>query len=63
LLLGDDKNTVVVGDKTYDLKTPSAQQSGLKLKINQTLVAVTYEFIFDFDVKTQLSFSRKFWKL
>jgi hypothetical protein len=26
LLLGD-KNTVVVGDKTYDLKTPSAQQS------------------------------------
>jgi hypothetical protein len=45
LLLGD-KNTVVVGDKTYDLKTPSAQQSGLKLKINQTLVAgATYEFM------------------
>jgi hypothetical protein len=42
LLLGD-KNTVVVGDKTYDLKTPSAQQS--KLKINQTLVVATYEFM------------------
>jgi hypothetical protein len=54
LLLGDE-NTVVVGDKTYDLKTPSAQQSGLKLKINQTLVAgATYEFMLDFDVKNSV---------
>jgi hypothetical protein len=44
LLLGD-KNTVVVGIRPI-LKTPSAQQSGLKLKINQTLVAgATYEFM------------------
>jgi len=54
LLLGDN-NTVVKNDVTYDLKTPSAQQSGLKLKINQTLVAgATYEFMLDFDVKSSV---------
>lgn len=51
LLLGD-KNTVVLKDGTsYPLNTPSAQQSGLKLKVNQTLMAgATYEFLLDFDV-------------
>jgi hypothetical protein len=59
LLLGD-KEYCGCRDKTYDLKTPSAQQSGLKLKINQTLVAgATYEFMLDFDVKTQLSFRQE----
>ncbi|EIA10084.1 DUF4382 domain-containing protein [Flavobacterium frigoris] len=54
LLLGD-KNTVVKNGVRYDLKTPSAQQSGLKLKINQTLVAgATYEFMLDFDVKSSV---------
>jgi hypothetical protein len=54
LLLGD-KNTVVKGDMTYDLKTPSAQQSGLKLKVNQILIAgVTYDFMLDFDVKSSV---------
>jgi hypothetical protein len=51
LLLGDD-NTVKIGVETYDLKTPSAQQSGLKLKVNQTLEeGKSYEFLLDFDVK------------
>lgn len=52
LLLGEN-NTVVLNDgTTHDLKTPSAQQSGLKLKVNQTLLAdKTYEFLLDFDVK------------
>ena len=51
LLLGDE-NTVVKGVTSYPLKTPSAQQSGLKLKINQTLeVGKTYEFLLDFDVE------------
>ncbi|MEN9909374.1 MAG: hypothetical protein RLZZ540_2523 [Bacteroidota bacterium] len=51
LVLGDD-NTVVKDGVTYPLKTPSAQQSGLKLKINQTLVGgVAYEFLLDFDVE------------
>lgn len=51
LLLGDN-NTVVKNGVSYPLKTPSAQQSGLKLKINQTLVAgAAYDFLLDFDVK------------
>ncbi|MNK67754.1 hypothetical protein D3C87_870980 [compost metagenome] len=51
LILGD-KNTVVKDGVTYPLKTPSAQQSGLKLKINQTLTAgATYDFLLDFDVE------------
>jgi len=51
LLLGD-KNTVVLKDGTsLPLKTPSAQQSGLKLNVNQTLMAgVTYDFTLDFNV-------------
>lgn len=55
LVLGDG-NTIVIKndndqDETYDLKTPSAQQSGLKLKINETIEAgYTYDFILDFDV-------------
>lgn len=51
LILGD-KNTVVKDGVTYPLKTPSAQQSGLKLKVNQTLTAgATYDFLLDFDVE------------
>lgn len=50
LLLGDN-NTVVKDGVTYDLNTPSAQQSGLKLNINQTLLAgASYDFLLDFDV-------------
>lgn len=51
LVLGDD-NTVVKDGVTYPLHTPSAQQSGLKLNINQTLVGgVVYDFLLDFDVE------------
>lgn len=51
LILGDE-NTVVKDGVTYPLNTPSAQQSGLKLQINQTLQAgATYNFILDFDVE------------
>lgn len=50
LLLGD-KNTLVLKDGTIKpLSTPSAQQSGLKLKVNQTLLGgVSYDFLMDFD--------------
>jgi hypothetical protein len=34
LVLGDN-NTVMVDSIVYDIKTPSAQQSGLKLKVNE----------------------------
>ncbi len=54
LLLGDD-NTVVKDGVTYPLHTPSAQQSGLKIKINTTLQPdVTYDFLLDFDVSRSI---------
>ncbi|WP_333807645.1 DUF4382 domain-containing protein [Flavobacterium sp.] len=50
LILGEN-NTVVKNGITYPLNTPSAQQSGLKLQVNQTLEPnFTYDFLIDFDV-------------
>lgn len=50
LVLGDNNNIVVDG-VSYTLRTPSAQQSGLKLQVRQELEADTeYNFILDFDV-------------
>lgn len=50
LVLGDD-NTVKVNGDVFDLSTPSAQQSGLKLQVHQTLSAgITYKILLDFDV-------------
>ena len=49
LVLGDN-NSVVVDGETQPLKTPSAQQSGLKLKVNADLTpGITYEVLLDFD--------------
>ncbi|HEY5689731.1 MAG TPA: DUF4382 domain-containing protein [Yeosuana sp.] len=56
LVLGDG-NTIVIENNSeedieYDLKTPSAQQSGLKLKVNTVIEeGFTYDFILDFDVE------------
>jgi len=51
LVLGD-ANEVVIDGETFPLNTPSAQQSGLKIKVNQELEAgFTYNFILDFDVE------------
>jgi hypothetical protein len=51
LVLGTN-NTVVKNGVMYDLNTPSAQQSGLKLQVNQELQAnVDYEYLIDFDVE------------
>jgi hypothetical protein len=52
LVLGTD-NTIVLKNTTEEitLSTPSAQQSGLKLQVNQELEAgKDYEFLLDFDV-------------
>ena len=50
LVLGGE-NSVVVDGTEYTLQTPSAQQSGLKLQVNETLEADTqYTFLLDFDV-------------
>lgn len=51
LLLGDD-NTIVKDGATFPLRTPSGQQSGLKLLVNTTLQPdYTYDFLIDFDVE------------
>lgn len=49
LILGNN-NTVVKDGETFALTTPSAQQSGLKLKVNQKLEeGITYNMWLDFD--------------
>ncbi len=54
LVLGTN-NFVRVDGERYDLKTPSAQQSGLKLKINQDVAeGVTYKLLMDFDASRSI---------
>tara|TARA_R110002049_G_scaffold26248_8_gene91582 strand:+ start:404 stop:1507 length:1104 start_codon:yes stop_codon:yes gene_type:complete len=59
LVLGDG-NTIVIKDENneneeFELKTPSAQQSGLKLKVNTTIEeGFTYDFVLDFDVEKSI---------
>jgi len=49
LILGDN-NTVVINGEEIALKTPSAQQSGLKFQIHDDFVAgITYRMWIDFD--------------
>ena len=49
LILGED-NTIKIGEDVYDLKTPSAQQSGLKLNVHADLLqGVAYAYTIDFD--------------
>lgn len=49
LVLGDS-NSVVVNGQTHALKTPSAQESGLKLNLHEELAAGgSYTFWIDFD--------------
>jgi hypothetical protein len=52
LLLGDENSVVLEGEEeARPLNTPSAQQSGLKVMINQDIIAgFNYDFILDFDV-------------
>jgi len=54
LVLGDD-NTIVVDGETFPLQTPSAQQSGLKIQVNETLEGgIFYEFLLDFNVEESI---------
>ncbi|MBI1225464.1 MAG: DUF4382 domain-containing protein [Bacteroidetes bacterium] len=48
LILGP-QNTVMVDSIIYDLQTPSAQSSGLKVKINKQLGISLNTFVLDFD--------------
>ncbi len=50
LVLGEN-NSVVIDGETFPLNTPSAQQSGLKIQVNTTLLPnIAYTFLLDFDV-------------
>ena len=54
LILGVN-NTVVINGVTYPLSTPSADQSGLKLQVHQTLQAgVLYNILLDFDANKSI---------
>ncbi|HEY6899853.1 MAG TPA: DUF4382 domain-containing protein [Puia sp.] len=49
LVLGNN-NSVVINGQSYPLKTPSAQQSGLKFNIHSTLTSeIVYRLWIDFD--------------
>ncbi len=51
LILGEENSVVTSQGDTISLKTPSAQQSGLKLNVHQELLeGVLYDFILDFNV-------------
>ena len=49
LILGED-NYVIKNGERHELKTPSAQQSGLKIKVDEDIDGgMTYDLIIDFD--------------
>lgn len=49
LVLGDD-NSIVIDGASFPLNTPSAQQSGLKIQVNQAVEPnFNYSFVLDFD--------------
>ena len=55
LILGSN-NSVVVSGVSYPLSTPSAEQSGLKLQVHQTLQAgVLYSILLDFDANQSVA--------
>jgi hypothetical protein len=54
LVLGAN-NSVVIDSQSYPLKTPSAQQSGLKFNIHSTLTAgIVYRLWIDFDANRSI---------
>jgi len=54
LILGTN-NSVVMDSVSYPLSTPSADQSGLKLQVHQTLQAgVLYSVLLDFDANSSI---------
>jgi Domain of unknown function (DUF4382) len=54
LILGTN-NSVVINGTSYPLSTPSADQTGLKLQVHQTLQSgVQYEMLLDFDANESI---------
>ena len=48
-------NSVVVNGTSYPLETPSAESSGLKIKIDKRLNEVFNAFVFDFDASQSIT--------
>jgi hypothetical protein len=54
IILGEN-NTVKIDGEVFELSTPSAQQSGLKIQVNTEIVnGVLYNFIFDWNVEESI---------
>lgn len=54
LILGPD-NSVIVNNVSYPLSTPSAEQTGLKLQVHQTLQnGILYNVLLDFDANQSI---------
>lgn len=54
LVLGDN-NTLTMGGETVNLTIPSGSESGLKIKLNEELLAgITYKLILDFDAASSV---------
>jgi hypothetical protein len=54
LILGDN-NSVMIDSVLHDLKTPSAQTSGLKLNVHQDIVpGEAYSYVIDFDAQKSI---------
>ena len=54
LILGG-QNTVMIDSVLYELKTPSAQQSGLKLNVQEEIIAgEAYAYVIDFVVEKSI---------
>lgn len=54
LILGTN-NTVMINDVSYPLSTPSAEQTGLKLQMHQTMQeGVLYNILLDFDANKSI---------
>lgn len=54
LILGEN-NSVMIDSMVYDLKTPSAQQSGLKLSVQEEIISgESYAYVIDFLVEKSI---------
>jgi hypothetical protein len=54
LVLGEN-NTIMIDSVLYDLKTPSAQTSGLKLNVHEEILpGEAYAYIIDFDAQKSI---------
>ncbi|TMI86211.1 MAG: DUF4382 domain-containing protein [Bacteroidetes bacterium] len=61
-ILGSD-NSVVVGGISYPLQTPSAESSGLKVKIGKVLAETMNTFTLDFDASLSINYQNGVYKL